>query len=788
MEFENMFQSLAFLVLGSIVTSLVIYFWSNQRKYAFLKRYFLQTEANSIFQRVTDLVPTGLMAIDDKYRILMANPAAEQIFSYERGEMVGLTIDKLVGSAIENHDALMASFFKAPSQKAVAMAGGRVVQGKTKNGSLVDIEIGLNVNSIRNKRFAYIHVTAVETKQKLSEENQKLLNISKRSIEAVQDGVWEWQISSNTGWWNYRLSSMIGLPPGTPYNYELWFEHIHNDDKERVNAAVNNALSGQSNYQVEYRGKAVDGEYRWFRARGSVSFVNKKPKLMVGTLSDINDEIKTKQELQEKSKFLNSIISRSVSGIYTFDLLQKKNTYVNPVYTQITGYTLSDLHAQTNFMAFFHPDDISEVEQHINKVLSSSCVDTTQLHTIDYRFKHKKGHWVWLRSVDSIFKFNEKNEAVLMLGTFIDISIQKENEQELSELASSFSSIFEQAAVGICRVELKGNFSIVNQKLCDILGYTRQEFLILDFQQITHPQDLDGDLQRVNELLCGDKETYVMEKRYRHKSGYYLWALLTVSLVRNSQGEPLHFISIIEDITERKNIEYKLSQSNKALEYFAYTASHDLQEPLRKISAFTDVLKSSLSELDKPPNVEFELNRICAAANRMSKMIKSLLELSKYYNEPLNIQPLDFSRLLTQFEADYCDIVKENQTEIICTNNFTVHADEVLFQIVVNNILHNAIKYKSLNKAPKVTIWQEEINGVQRLYFSDNGIGIQENDRNDIFLPFKRLVGKEYEGVGMGLASCLRIIDKHQGNIDVYPNEGEGSTFIVDLPLGDANA
>jgi len=154
-------------------------------------------------------------------------------------------------------------------------------------------------------------------------------------------------------------------------------------------------------------------------------------------------------------------------------------------------------------------------------------------------------------------KFSVDGE-VFRLAEFIDNSVQKKSELALRESEQKFHSVFEQAAVGIARVSPDGNFLEVNQKLCDIVGYKKEELVKIKLQEITHPDDLDIDLDLVHQMLNNERDTYDLEKRYYSKDGKLIWVNLTVSLIRSSNGEPNYFIAIIEDINSRKKLEYEL--------------------------------------------------------------------------------------------------------------------------------------------------------------------------------------------------------------------------------------
>ena len=189
---------------------------------------------------------------------------------------------------------------------------------------------------------------------------------------------------------------------------------------------------------------------------------------------------------------------------------------------------------------------------------------------------------------------------VFLQATVRDITERKRAEEELRESEERLRATFEQAAVGIAHVGLQGHWLRVNQKLCDIVGYTREELAERTFQDITHPDDLEADLAFVRQLLAGHISTYSMEKRYFHKDGSIVWIELTVSLVRELSGEPKYFISVVEDICAKKRAEVELRQAKEAADAasraksaFLAVMSHEIRTPMNGIIGMTELALDS---------------------------------------------------------------------------------------------------------------------------------------------------------------------------------------------------
>jgi len=744
----------------------------------------LKRRSDAIFKFSLELLPTGLLVIDANQRIRIANKALESMFGYKEDELIGKDLTELLTTdQSQPHEALVNKYLSHPDQRH-SMASGRLVQGQTKSGDAINVEVSLSVHDFEGEKHAFASVVnvseVIEEKTLFFEASHRL----QRAIDATNEGIWEWNVQTNNVWYSPRLMTIIGKDPQNDKpKLEHWLNHIHPEDKNYVSQALDRHFEKKGKYEVVYRGLTKDKSYQWMHARGDTIFDDQNtPILMSGTLANINEVKMLEMQLADKNRFLDAVLNKSLSGMYIFDLKEFKNVFVNAQYQKITGYTLEDLkriQKDEDLMQLFHPDDVDEVNAHIKRVLESQ---SNEAFSIEYRFMHKAGHWIWCLSRDSVYKTDTDGLPKEMLGTFVDISELKARENRIEELAKDFLTTFDQAAVGIAHVGLDGAWLKVNNKLCEIVGYSREALLMTDFQTITHEEDLNLDLQHVQELIEGQADNYSMEKRYIHKNGQIIWVLLTVAIVRNEDGSNSHFISVVEDISERKALEHALLESNKHLEKFAYSASHDLQEPLRKISTFSDSLSHRLQDQLEDKDAQYELERISDAAIRMREMIDGLLQLSRYaLSEPLK-KPYKLSELLTLLEDDLATPISESSTIINLINDATIWVDKSSFMQLMSNLVSNSIRYAQQDKPCQIEIATEESDDTIAITFSDNGQGFDEKFSTEIFEPFKRLVGRIIPGHGIGLAICKQIVLAHNGHIEASGTPNVGARFKVTIP------
>ncbi|MEB3281687.1 MAG: PAS domain S-box protein [Lyngbya sp.] len=266
------------------------------------------------------------------------------------------------------------------------------------------------------------------------------------------------------------------------------------------------------------------------------------------------------QELEEKTQFLQSIYEGVEQGIFVINVEEnQKFRYLsyNPAAEKLSGFYTSEIKGKT-------PDEFMPIASaNLSIQQFQACVRAKKSITVE-ECLYFQGKNSWFLTTLTPLKDRQGNIKQI-IGTATDINQRKQAEQKLQESEERFRSAFDDAAIGMALVSLEGNFFKVNQSLCELTGYQQQELLSLTVQQITHPEDLEIDLNYAKQLVAGEIRTYQMEKRYFHKNGEIVWIQLNVSLVRNGRQEPLYFIAQIQDINERKQAEIGLQESQERL-------------------------------------------------------------------------------------------------------------------------------------------------------------------------------------------------------------------------------
>lgn len=388
---------------------------------------------------------------------------------------------------------------------------------------------------------------------------------------------------------------------------------------------------------------------------------------------------------------------------------------------------------------------------------------------------------------------NATHQLVGAVVTFTDVTARKRADEALRLSAQQFSRVFDSAAIGMALVALDGHWLKVNQTVCEITGYAEEELHGKTFQDITHPEDLERDLAYVRQMLAGEIRWYQMEKRYFHKHGHAVWILLSVSLVRDAQGQPLQFIAQIQDITERKRMEAQARQGAKmeAVGRLAAGVAHDFNNLLTVIRGYSDLL---VTQLEPHHPVQAHVQHIIETTERAASLPRQLLAFSR--QQVLQPIILDVNAVIVQLEGLLKQLVGDSIPVHLrlAPSPGWVRADKSQLEQVLINLAANArdamphggqLAFETLVMPPvsrSASTPSPQDDPIVRLIVSDTGSGMDAETARHIFEPFftTKEIGK---GTGLGLAMVYGIIAQTGGTIAVESVQGQGTTFLIDLPL-----
>ena len=640
--------------------------------------------------------------------------------------------------------------------------------------------------------------------------------------DAMPQIVWASRPDGYLDYYNRKWYDRTGAVDGATGD-QSWLPILHpNDQQKCLDDWYKSVQTGQP-YEIEYRFKFPEtNEYRWHLGR-ALPVKDEQGRIVrwFGTCTDIHDHKCAEDQLRE----LNATLERRVDE--RTRALQESERRFRAIF-----------HSQFQFIGLITPFGI--VLEANRTALASAGVseesvlgkpfwetawwthdaaqqdrlrDAIRRAALGEQTRFEASHpgaggaLMWVDFSLTPF-FDDNGQVVLLIPEGRDITQRKRAEQALQIQEERFRSAFEYAPIGFALVSPNGRWLRVNSALCEIVGYSESELLATDFQTITHPDDLEIDLEHVHEVLAGTIRTYQMEKRYFHKKGHVVHVLLSVSLVRDSEGEPLYFIAQIQDISGRKLAEAELVRASQAAEAanrakseFLANMSHEIRTPMNGVIGMVELA----IDTDLSAKQRGYMNSVKQSAESLLTVINDILDFSKIEAGKLEIDPVPFrlrDSLGTMLEPLALRARKKGLElvyHVLPDVPDALVGDVGRLRQVIINLVGNAIKFTNRGRVVVQMQSEKGENGSSAaplphsafctLHFrvEDTGIGIPADMLDTIFAPFVQAEGsmaRRFGGTGLGLAISEQLVEMMGGNIRVESTVGQGSIFRFTVRMG----
>ncbi|MEO8771784.1 MAG: PAS domain-containing protein [Ferruginibacter sp.] len=796
------------LSLAAILVVVIAYFRMRVEKNLRFRAEDSEATIHNFFMQVPAMVA---IVKGSEHRFEFINPAFSELLGKEdlTGKTVYESIPALNGEAY--HEILNEVY---ETGKPFIGKEMKISYGKIENGinMYVNLILQAYANTKGEKEGILVFGYDVSEQVIIRKQIEEIELRSRLAIDAANMGTFDWDLKNQQFLSSPRLIEIFGFGNKQDINHKQLISVFHPDDKLIRDRAVTDSLHKGS---LEYVARVIwpDKSIHWINVFGKIIRNDRKePVRMYGTVIDITRQKNILDELRESESKFRLLADSMPQLIWTGNASGELNYFNKAVY-EFSGLSVNDLDEQ-GWLSIVHPDERDD-----NMKKWQLAVSTASEFIFEHRFRNYKGEYRWQLS-RALPQKNIEGKIQMWVGTSTDIDEQKNfsarlqekiNERtfELAELNKELllkNNIFEQAEdnalIGSYSLSLQTGEMEYSANLYRLLGYEPGEFIpsFEKYISFVHPDDKEQVMKDGNETFETKKLTEHVH-RVITKNGI-------IKHFRSSgkffgEGDAISMIGTVQDVSQdillnemlrKQNLE--LERSNTELESFNYIASHDLQEPLRKIQAFSHrIMEKDKGNLSESATDYFR--RITNAAFRMQNLIDALISYSRTNATTATTVFTDLNILLESVKENLQDSIEEKNASIEYNNLPMVKIIPLQFQQLFINLISNSIKYSKKDIPPHIIITAINVSGKEiddevvnetinywKISVEDNGIGFEQQYATKIFELFQRLhITSAYLGTGIGLAICSKIMRNHEGFINAFGRPGIGSTFNIYLPF-----
>ena len=757
-------------------------FWRQRNEVLLRRQLNLESERNTLVERlalITRHANDIILLLDETGRIVEANDRALVAYGYTLEELRHLPPGGLRPAETTGH-------LPEPLNRLSTQEGATYeTVHRRRNGTMFPVEVNGRAVENNGQKFSlgiYRDITERKCAEMKIEKQNALLNALINSPSDIVifslDRNYCYTAFNEKHRQEMRTVWKVDIQIGSNLLECMAEPHL----RQLAQQSIDRVLKGETLTEIQFQPKLdIYYEFVW-------NPIRQKDNAITGVtafIRDITERKRAEAALQQSEERLALAQRAAGAGMWDWDIATGRLTWarelfgllgLDPAHTEASN----ELWAQT-----VHPEDRALAVDRFKQAVKNG----TPLAS-EYRVVHPDGTIRWIYALGNTIN-GPDGQPRRMSGILLNITERKRAEEALRESEDKFKFFFEHSNVSMSITQPAGAIQ-VNQTFCELLGYSPAEFQQKSWQDVTHPDDLEGTQLAMESMISGKQDSARFTKRYFHKNGSVICADISTTLRRNAAGQPLYFMTAIIDITERKRAEealqrtaHELHEKNAALERFTYTVSHDLKSPLVTIKTFAGFLEKDIKNQDAI-RMEKDLKFIHGAAEKMGRLLEDLLDLSRigrkmnpFVNAPLQAVVQEALDLVAG------QIAQRGVTIHLTAEPIILHGDRPRLVEVFQNLLDNAIKFMGDQPSPSVEIGTEQIGGSAVFFVRDNGVGIDPRHHAKLFGLFEKL-DPHSEGTGIGLALVKRIIEVHGGKIWAESaGPGQGATFR--FTLGDTN-
>ncbi len=727
--------------------------------------------AQKKIQAVFDNSADGVYQSTAEGKFIMANPALARIFGYNNpAELI---------SSVNN---IGVEIYADPSDRE------RMLNQLLKQDHIENFEAALltrkneivwineSTRVVRNDKGAILYFEG--TLKDITERKKTEIALHnseeryRQIVETAQEGIWVLDENNYTLFVNKRMCEMLG------YSREemMGKQNYYFKDEEGKKKAMQGIERRKKGISETETAKFItkSGMPLWTTVSTN-PILNGEGKYVgaLGMFTDITERRKADRELVVAQNKFQAIFDNTADGIYQ-STVDGKFIIANPSMARIFGYDSPDdlIQSVTDIgsQIYANPEQRKKMSEII---LQQGHVEDFELQVLT-----KTKEIIWVSANIRIVR--DENGAINYFeGTLEDITDRKKGEEQLLNMSNRLQLAIDATSIGIWDWDITNNVTVWDKEMYRIYDVDTNDTRTISaaWEATIYPDDLERVSRELQAAMKGEKE-YDTEFRiiWKDKTIHHIKGNALVQ--RNQAGEAIRMIGTNADITERKEAEEEILQLNQNLDQFANITAHDLQEPIRMVSGFLGLLEKKYNEVLDEQGKSYVF-RAKDGADRMSILIKDLLEFSRSGNKAAKKEPVDLVTVMDLVNKDLTIVVADTKAILNIPESLPVvtGTQSALYRLFLN-LISNGIKFRKKDTAPEVTLTVNELPDFWEFTLQDNGIGVAEKDQPKLFQAFQRLHRRdEYPGTGLGLVTCKKIVETHGGKIWMTSEAGKGTAF-----------
>ncbi|MBC1219303.1 PAS domain-containing protein [Nostoc sp. UCD121] len=696
---------------------------------------------------------------------------------------------------------------------------------------------------------ANVLATAIE-RQRMEDALKESEERCQLAVQGNNDGIWDWNVKNNQVYFSTRWKEMLGYAEHEiSNNLDEWATRVHPDDIGFVRQAIADHFAQITPFFIsEHRVRCKDDTYKWVLDRGQAVWDEDGNVVrMTSCHTDITERKLAEEQLRQSEERFQIVARATNDLLWDWDLLTDE-VWWNQALEKLLGYSKEQITFTAQWWyEHIHPDDRQRIASQARTLIDSG----EKFWSNEYRFRHSDGSYAYMFDRGYVVH-DQTGKPVRMMGAMMDISERqavlrdRDRAQAALELQNLRSQLFANITlkirqslqideilqtsvkevqkllladrVLILRLQPNGSFMAVQEAVVPGLPVVLGEQIIDPcFRDDYVVQYRQGRISIINNIKEADIQPCHIEllERFAVKANLVvpiclknqMWGLLIAHQCAHPRQWTSWEIELLRQLADQIGIastqslileqetrhREELTRSNEELKQFAFVASHDLQEPLRKIKSFGDRLKSTCGDTLSEQGRDY-LERMQNAASRMQTLIEDLLTLSRVTTRAQPFVSVNLTKIAQEVLSDLEIYVQQTGGSVEIGELPTIQADPIQMRQLLQNLIGNALKFHRPQIPPVIKIYSKILNNqadnissnseLCQIIVEDNGIGFEEKYLDRIFNVFQRLHSSiEYEGTGIGLAICRKIIERHHGHLTAQSKPGQGAKFTILLSI-----